>query len=156
MTRHHQTRPGLPDPTVEGWVTVDALRLATLHLVGHSLGGLIAVAYAAAHPARVASLTIVDSPLRISPATADCLARLNRFPRIHYRTLACPICLIRGADSTVVSHTALARLAALVPAARVAEIPSAHHHVMLDHPEHFGRTLQSFLGRCPSAAASRP
>lgn len=183
-----------------------ALRLGPLHLVGHSLGGLIALAHAAAHPGAVLSLTCVDSPLRISPATAAYLARLARFPVVSFRSLedairrfrlvpaatsatpavlrhvathalrrtpdgrwtrngdraalaglapvdlrpalrqlACPILLVRGAHSAVLPSGAFRRLAALVPHAACAEIPDAHHHVMLDQPGLFAATLISFL-----------
>jgi proline iminopeptidase len=44
---------------------LDALRigigLAKIHLLGHSFGGLVAMAYAAAHPDRVESLTLISS-----------------------------------------------------------------------------------------------
>lgn len=39
---------------------VDALGLARFVLVGHSMGGAVAVSYAAAHPTRVAGLFLVD------------------------------------------------------------------------------------------------
>ena len=40
--------------------TVDALRLGRVFVVGHSMGGGVALAYAAAHPERVAGLLLVD------------------------------------------------------------------------------------------------
>jgi proline iminopeptidase len=39
----------------------DALGEAKIHVLGHSFGGLVAMAYAGAHPDRVASLTLVSS-----------------------------------------------------------------------------------------------
>jgi proline iminopeptidase len=39
----------------------EGLSLPKIHVLGHSFGGLVAMAYAAAHPERVASLTIVSS-----------------------------------------------------------------------------------------------
>jgi proline iminopeptidase len=39
----------------------DGLGVAKIHVLGHSFGGLVAMAYAAAHPERVASLTLVSS-----------------------------------------------------------------------------------------------
>jgi pyruvate dehydrogenase E2 component (dihydrolipoyllysine-residue acetyltransferase) len=40
---------------------MDALGLATAHLVGHSLGGAVALQFAAAHPERCASLVLIAS-----------------------------------------------------------------------------------------------
>ncbi|NNC19450.1 alpha/beta hydrolase [Corallococcus exiguus] len=41
--------------------TLDGLALPPVHLVGHSLGGIVALAYAAARPERVKSLTLIES-----------------------------------------------------------------------------------------------
>lgn len=56
-----------------------AARLESAHLVGHSLGGIIATAYAAARPARVKSLSLIDSlgPLAGPPENAP--KRLGTF-----------------------------------------------------------------------------
>ena len=58
---------------------VDALGLAPVHLVGHSLGGLVALAYAAARPARVAGAAVVEGlgPQRAAPGLA--VERLTGF-----------------------------------------------------------------------------
>ena len=40
---------------------LDAVGVERAHLVGHSMGGAVALAYAIAHPERVASLTLIDS-----------------------------------------------------------------------------------------------
>ncbi len=53
---------------------VEKLDLREFVLVGHSMGGTIALTYAAAHPGRVASLIVVDSTLRM---TADRVAKLR-------------------------------------------------------------------------------
>lgn len=57
--------PALVDD-LEAFVT--ALGLARLHLVGLSLGGRVAIAYAAAHGARVDRLVVVDIGPDIAPA----------------------------------------------------------------------------------------
>lgn len=43
---------------------VDTLRLAHPVLIGHSLGGIVALWWAARHPARASAVIVVDSPLR--------------------------------------------------------------------------------------------
>ncbi len=40
---------------------LDAVGVERVHLVGHSMGGAVALAYAIEHPERVASLTLIDS-----------------------------------------------------------------------------------------------
>jgi pimeloyl-ACP methyl ester carboxylesterase len=49
---------------------VDALGLERFVLVGHSMGGAAALAYAAAHPERVAGLVLVGTPGKSSPEQA--------------------------------------------------------------------------------------
>jgi len=53
--------------SIEGWAAMvvellDALSIATAHVVGHHTGGVIALHLAAAHPARVASLVLSSTP----------------------------------------------------------------------------------------------
>ncbi|MDY7232005.1 alpha/beta fold hydrolase [Hyalangium rubrum] len=59
--------------------TLDTLGLSEAHLVGHSLGGNVATAYAAARPARIKSVTLIESlgPTGGSPDGA--LDRLRGF-----------------------------------------------------------------------------
>jgi pimeloyl-ACP methyl ester carboxylesterase len=183
-----------------------------VHLVGHSLGAMVATAFAGQHPQHVRSLVIVDSQLRITPAGARYLVRLRNFPQPMYRDrqqaierfrllptqtaadaqtlhhaaahairelpdgrwtykfdrealahtqpqdltpilqrLTCPILIVRGAHSTLVPPAALTALHAAAPRAEVAEIAAAHHHVMLDNPTDFARTVRTFLERAQHA-----
>jgi pimeloyl-ACP methyl ester carboxylesterase len=46
--------------------TLDALSLARVHWVGESSGGIVGVLLAAAHPERIASLVLCNTPTRIS------------------------------------------------------------------------------------------
>lgn len=50
---------------------VDALRLDRFVLVGHSMGGAAAIAYAATHPQRVAGLVLVGAPGKVPPEQAS-------------------------------------------------------------------------------------
>jgi len=187
---------------------LDATGCARFDLVGHSLGGMVATAFAGGASQRVHTLVVVDSQLKITPAGARYMTRLRNFPHPVYRdreqairrfrllpiatdadheTLAhvavhgvrqladgrwtlkfdrealahnepqdltpilrhlpCPILIVRGAHSTLLSHTASAALLAAAPQAEAVEIPGAHHHVMLDNPREFERVVRAFLDR---------
>ena len=62
---------------VEG--TLDELKIQSAHLVGHSLGGSVALIYAAASPGRIASLTAIESLGTSGGAPANAVQRLRRF-----------------------------------------------------------------------------
>ena len=191
----------------------NALSLPPFHLIGHSLGGIVATAYAGRAPEHVRSLVIVDSQARISHAGAHYMTRLRNFPQLHYRNLdeairrfrllpkatsaepsvlahvaahsfrqlpdgrwtlkfdreslahaeaqdltdvltrlTCPILLIRGEHSTLLSSRALAVLCARVPRATVVELANAHHHLMLDAPQAFNRAVRAFLDQHQASA----
>ena len=49
----------------------DALKLRRFVLVGHSMGGAAAVAYAGMHPDRLAGLVLVGTPGKVAPAQAQ-------------------------------------------------------------------------------------
>jgi len=64
---HGESAPALDDYTVESLAqdiaaVVDGLGLQRFVLVGHSMGGAAAIAYAGAHPQRVAGLVLVGAP----------------------------------------------------------------------------------------------
>jgi pimeloyl-ACP methyl ester carboxylesterase len=67
---------------------IDALDLRDVALVGHSFGGFVAMAYAAAAPVRLAALVIVDSRARISARSARLLEALRKLPHPRYANLA--------------------------------------------------------------------
>lgn len=62
-------------------LTLDALDVSRVHLVGHSLGGSVALTYAAAHPTRVASVTAIDSIGPMGGAPERIVDRLRSFIR---------------------------------------------------------------------------
>jgi len=53
---------------------LDELKLPRIHYVGDSLGGIIGIAFSAAHPDRVASLTLVATPTHVSPLSQKAMA----------------------------------------------------------------------------------
>jgi pimeloyl-ACP methyl ester carboxylesterase len=59
--------------------TLDACRLEQVHLVGHSLGGTVALLYAAARPDRVASVTAIESLGPPGTGTDRTIQRMRRF-----------------------------------------------------------------------------
>jgi pimeloyl-ACP methyl ester carboxylesterase len=65
---------------------IEHMALTSVTLVGHSLGAMIATAYAASAAKRIRSLVVVDSALKITPAGARYMARLQRFPQPVYRS----------------------------------------------------------------------
>lgn len=61
------------------------LGLPTIHVLGHSFGGLVAMGYAAAHPNRVASLTLISSR---APDWDDQQIAMNSFEKRLTKLLA--------------------------------------------------------------------
>jgi len=60
-----------------------ALGLGRVHLVGHSYGGMVAIAYALAHPGAVKSLTIASAPIS-GQSWQAANENFNRTLRSHY------------------------------------------------------------------------
>lgn len=65
MGRSAHVGPGatyqFTDYALDVEATLDGLGLDAVHLVGHSLGGIVSQAYAAARPGRVKSVTLIES-----------------------------------------------------------------------------------------------
>ena len=64
---------------------IACLGVDRIHLVGHSLGAMVATTFAGEHPQHLRALVIVDSQLRITPAGARYMLRLRNFPQPLYR-----------------------------------------------------------------------
>jgi pimeloyl-ACP methyl ester carboxylesterase len=65
--------------------------------------------------------------------------------RMALRRLACPLLVVRGGGSAVVTAAAARELVQIAPRAELAQIPGAGHAVMLDCPKEFSRVLTRFL-----------
>jgi pimeloyl-ACP methyl ester carboxylesterase len=59
--------------------TVETLKVSAVHIVGHSLGGVVGTAYAAARPGRVKSLTLIESLGPSGGAPESAVERLRGF-----------------------------------------------------------------------------
>jgi pimeloyl-ACP methyl ester carboxylesterase len=69
----------LVDHVADVNAAAEALGSSALHLVGHSMGGVVALLFAAARPERVASLTLVESLGPTGGAPSRALERLREF-----------------------------------------------------------------------------
>jgi pimeloyl-ACP methyl ester carboxylesterase len=59
--------------------TLDTLNLSEVHLVGHSLGGIVATAYAAVRPERVKSVSLIESMGPAGGPPEGAITRLRGF-----------------------------------------------------------------------------
>jgi pimeloyl-ACP methyl ester carboxylesterase len=67
------------DHVVDVEAVLRACGLEAAHLVGHSLGGIVATAYAAARPSRVLSLSLIESLGPLAGPPANAVTRLRGF-----------------------------------------------------------------------------
>jgi 3-oxoadipate enol-lactonase len=72
--------PGEPEPSLEAHVRdlvelLDGIELERVHVVGTSYGGLVGLLFAALHPERTASLTVIAATGRITPEFWESTAR---------------------------------------------------------------------------------
>src|SRR5262245_6759081 len=92
--------------------------------------------------------TIAGCARRCAPARRACRAGtwrdlIDRWPR--WRGIACPILLVRGADSDVLSPEIAKRMLEENPNTRYAEVAGAGHTVPGDQPAAFRALLTDFL-----------
>jgi len=65
--------------------------------------------------------------------------------------VACPVLIVRGADSPLLTAEGAAALAADLPRGRLIEIADAGHHVIVDQPERWLAAVESFLAEVAPA-----
>lgn len=82
-----QTVPGGPTLAEDALAFLDGLDLAAVDLLGHSMGGNVALQLAAAHPARVKRLVVVDIGPEFSGRSDARLAQIASTKRAAYDTL---------------------------------------------------------------------
>jgi pimeloyl-ACP methyl ester carboxylesterase len=59
--------------------------------------------------------------------------------------IGCPLLVVRGASSAVMTREAAERVAAAVPHGTVVELPGAYHHLILDDPAGFVARVEAWL-----------
>lgn len=140
-------------------------------LVGHSLGGLVACAVAAARPKLVRRLTLEDVGL-LRPRPAAAPSRPEGTLRFDWRVveqvrpeidnfdarwadvfaaISAPTLVISGGPSSFVSQDQIADLIDLLPDGRTISI-DAGHLVHSSKPEDFTDALMGFLDQRPASA----
>jgi 3-oxoadipate enol-lactonase len=143
---------------------LDALGLRDVVLVGHSLGGVVALLVAMQRPDRVARLVVEDvvppfAFLRPIPERPDrplpfdwdvvpaILTEANDPARRHWPRLAAitaPTLLVGGGPASTTPADELAEVARLIPDCTLVTIP-AGHHVHATEPAAFSDALLAWL-----------
>ena len=183
---------------------LDALGITMIHLVGHSLGCLMAARFAADHPQRVASLTlasiaaghatlpeaersrllegrigdvetlgprgmaqkrgprllgpkagpdqiqaVVDAMAAVDPQGYAQAARMlstgditSDIGRLHE---SLPVQIVFGGADVITTPEANRRVAAVIPRAKVVEIPDAGHALSVDAPDAFNAAIAAII-----------
>ena len=143
---------------------LDGLGLDRVTLVGHSLGGVVAYLFAAAHPDRVEALVLEETPPPIAlgltmPQRPDkplpydwsvrpaIIAELNA-PDPSWRAavpqIVAPTLVIAGGSTSHLPQDQIAVMAAQLPAGRLVTIP-AGHRVHAARPAEFAAEVRAFL-----------
>lgn len=134
---------GLSDDVV---ALLDALDLPSAHVVGHSLGGVVAYVLAERHPGRLARLVLEDPPAPVPrpPRLPDrpageldfdwalvepLVAEANDPPPHRWEELSqvtAPTLVIGGGPTSHIDQTALAAMAGRIPSARFTTVAAGH------------------------------
>lgn len=106
------------------------------HIVGHSLGGAVALELFRRHRRRVASLGVISGWAQVAPV--DYRPLLSR--------IDVPLLLIGGAlDQLTPVDPVLTSIRAGVPSARLVNVPAAGHQVYVDEPDLVVHALRTHL-----------
>jgi pimeloyl-ACP methyl ester carboxylesterase len=146
---------------------LDELGIERADLLGHSMGGSVAYAFARLHPDRLNRLIVEDTP----PPTPDpgrrvptleelggitaadprmvvaILSELRDAPPSWWEALdavAAPTLVIRGGESRIPAES-VRRTAGRIQGSRLVEIPGAGHNVHIDRPGEFVAAVRQFL-----------
>jgi esterase len=168
---HGRSDPG-PDYDREGYVAdaalvIEALDLAPVVVLGHSLGGVNAYQLAARRPELVRAVIVEDAPAELavrpdfeawpgqpqrSVAPDTALAEMNRSRRLlagdHWTDWLAGehhVLLLHGLESDTLPTAQAREMASRRPNTRLIEFPGAGHTIHDDDPEGFALAVASFL-----------
>jgi 3-oxoadipate enol-lactonase len=122
-------RPSAPHEDLRA--LLDTLLMDRVHLVGHSLGGRVALDFALAFPERLSCLVLVAPDLSGPPP---------RLEQVHAPTLL----VVGDKDDPAIPRSA-EELARRVPSLTRVTLPGVGHRLNVESPEDFNRTLLDFL-----------
>jgi esterase len=84
-------------------------------------------------------------PRRITPEYFACIIRNLKQLRDHTQAITCPVLVVRGADSDVLTDAQAADFAAALPNGRWAKVQAAGHNVQSDNPRELVGVITEFL-----------
>ena len=111
---------------------LDILNIDSAHIVGHSMGGSIAVDFAVKYPERMRGLVVVNPD--ISPLSDE------RLGEIKATTL-----VLVGQLDTLLHQTAADKMRANIPRNMMFTLPNVGHLPNMEDPETFNTVVHSFL-----------
>ena len=131
---------------------IDALNGEPFHLVGHSHGGAVAIAYATGNPNTLSSLTLIAPTLmhllRVSNSPAWPEAEELGSKHIDaYAQLDVPTLLIRGTRTRATAREIISLLHDFLPNSRLVEIEGAGHMAPLTHAFNVNEAIANHLVR---------
>ncbi|MEW9553398.1 alpha/beta fold hydrolase [Nonomuraea sp. NPDC050783] len=157
---------------------LDACGIGHVDLVGHSMGGAVAVLVAQRQPERVRRLVVEDTPppprepvsVEAAPVaepseplpfdwrSLEPIITEFRTPRPDWwerlRTISARTLLVSGGPTSHVSLDALTRMNQIIADCRLVTVPDAGHRVHSQRPEEFWRVTSAFLDDHPGAPDS--
>jgi pimeloyl-ACP methyl ester carboxylesterase len=86
-------------------------------------------------------------PRRLTPEHFASITRSLEQLCDHTQTITCPVLVIRGAESDVLSDAQAADFAATLPDGRWAKVEAAGHNVQSDNPRALVEVITNFVGR---------
>jgi pimeloyl-ACP methyl ester carboxylesterase len=164
----HPEQTSLTDLTTDLTHLLDALGIKRAHVLGHSLGGMVALDFVLRHPARTHGLVLVSttpepappdqralmlrllgdgpSPPAPSPMPSTGYALITRPDQTpHLGGIVTPTLVLVGEQEGAALQRGAELLHGWIPTSRLVRIEGAGHHAHLEQPEAFTQLVLGFL-----------